>query len=138
MRGTPASISSAERSAGADSPVSVERSTSTAPEIRRMSAAMRSPSSTTTMSPGTSSAAAIDDGSGPRSTVTRWGRNCASASTARSACISCTNANSALSAITSSTAIATVRLPTANESAAASHSSSASGCVSWRMSSPGH
>ncbi len=43
----------------------------------------------------------------------------------------------ALSAITSSTATAIVWLPTANESAAATQSSSASGCVSWRASSAG-
>ena len=46
--------------------------------------------------------------------------------------------STALSAITSRTATATVSLPTANDSAAASHSSSASGCVSWRASSRGH
>ncbi len=138
IRGTPTSTSSAERSAGVDSPVRVERSTSTAPEIRRMSAAMRSPSSTTTTSPGTRSAAMIRNGLPPRNTVTRWGRNCARASTARSACISCTNAKRALSAITSRTAMAMVWLPTANDSAAASHSSNASGWVSWRASSPGH
>ncbi len=71
IRGTSTSTSAAERSAGADSPLSVERSTSTAPEIMRMSAAMRSPSSTTTTSPGTRSAARIDDRSPSRSTVTR-------------------------------------------------------------------
>ena len=69
-RATLGSIRSAERSAGADSPLSVDRSTSTAPEIMRMSAAMRSPSSTSTMSPGTSSTATISCGVPSRSTRT--------------------------------------------------------------------
>ena len=138
IRATLGSIRSAERSAGADSPLSVERSTSTAPAIRRMSAAMRSPSSTSTTSPGTSSTATISCGVSSRRTRTFCGRNWARASTARSACISWIRANSAFSAITSSTAIATVSLPTANDSAAASHKSSASGWVSWRASSAGH
>ena len=138
IRATLASIRSAERSTGADSPLSVERSTSTAPEIKRMSAAMRSPSSTSTMSPGTSSTAVISCEVRSRSTRAFCGRNCAKASTARSACICWIRANSAFSAITSSTAMATVSLPTANDSAAASHSSSASGWLSWRASSAGH
>ena len=58
-RGTSTSRSEAERSAGADSPVSADMSTSIAPERRRTSAAIRSPSSSTTTSPGTSSTASI-------------------------------------------------------------------------------
>ncbi len=69
-RGRSRSWYSAERIAGTDSPVIVERSTSTAPDISRMSAAIRSPSSTSAISPGTSSAASTTFGVRSRMTVT--------------------------------------------------------------------
>ncbi len=59
IRGPLVSRSSTERYTGCDSPVSVERSTSSAPSIRRPSAEMRSPSASTRTSPGTSVAASI-------------------------------------------------------------------------------
>ncbi len=52
--GPVASANSAERKTGCDSPVSVDRSTSTAPSRRRASAEIRSPSASRRMSPGTS------------------------------------------------------------------------------------
>ena len=79
------STRSAERYAGIDSPVSVDRSTSTPPVRIRASADTPSPSSTTSTSPGTSNEASITRVPPSRSTFASLGRYCASASTARSA-----------------------------------------------------
>ena len=53
------SANSGERSTGCDSPVKVDRSTSTAPASRRASAETRSPSANSSTSPGTSARASI-------------------------------------------------------------------------------
>ena len=135
--GTFTSTIEAERSMGTDSPVSEDMSTSMAPCKRRRSAAIRSPASMTTMSPGTSSAASISCGEPSRTAFTRWGMYLASASTACSACTSWTKAKAALRKMMRMTAAATTSDPTAVSSPAAIHSSSARGCVNWRASSPG-
>jgi hypothetical protein len=57
--GTRLSPASADRVTGADSPVTVDRSTSTLPDRMRPSAQIRSPSLTASRSPGTSSRAGI-------------------------------------------------------------------------------
>ena len=75
-RGTPGSIRSAERNTGADSPVSVDRSTSTAPAIRRMSAATRSPSSTSDDIARDELGAGIRCGARRRAAPDLLGRNC--------------------------------------------------------------
>jgi len=117
-----------------DSPVSADRSTSTLPLRSRASAETRPPSSITSTSPGTSRPASIDCSRPSRSTFASGGRYSASASTARSACISCTKASAALITITTTIATATASIPAAHASAAAAHKRSASGCMSCRAS----
>ena len=136
-RGTSTSRIEAERSLGTDSPVRADKSTSMAPRRRRMSAAMRAPSSSSTTSPGTSSAASMSRGAPSRITLACCGMYSASASTARSACTSCTKAKVALRTMMNKTATATTVEPTTIRSAAAIHSSNASGCVNCRTSSRG-
>jgi hypothetical protein len=128
----------ADRITGTDSPVSVEASTSTVPLISRPSAQMRSPSSISSTSPGTSTLASISHRSPSRSTRACSGRNAASASTARSACISWANAKPAFSRITATIAMPSEAVPLTHASTAASISSRASGWVNCRASSPGH
>jgi hypothetical protein len=112
-------------------------STSTVPLIRRASAQMLSPSSISSTSPGTSRRAPISWRVPSRSTVARSGRNAASASTARSACISSANANPAFSTITTTIAMPSRGVPLTQARAAATASSTASGWVNWPASSRG-
>ncbi len=127
----------AVRVTGADSPVSVDMSTSRVPVIRRASAQTLSPSSTSRTSPGTSSRAWISWRVPSRSTRACSGRNAARASTALSACISCANAKPAFSRITAAIAIASRGVPLAQASTAANASRTASGWVNCAASSPG-
>jgi hypothetical protein len=129
---------SAERATGADSPVSVDMSTSTAPVISRASAQMLSPSSTISTSPGTRRCASTSCRRPSRHTRAWEGRNAANASTARSACTSWKNAKAALSTITAAMAIASDGVPLIQASTAATASTSASGWVNCRASSDGH
>ena len=78
---------------------------------------IRSPSSISSTSPGTSSAVDAPARRPSRSTLARTGRYPASASTARSACSSCANANAALRRITTTIATATDVMPAAQASA---------------------
>ena len=71
---TPGSLSPAERVTGWDSPVKVERSTSSEPSIRRPSALIRSPSSTRNTSPGTRVVASTSWREPSRHTEAREGR----------------------------------------------------------------
>ena len=135
--GTVPSPAPAERVTGTDSPVSVDMSTSSVPASSRASAQIRSPSSISRTSPGTSMRASISILAPSRSTQARSGRNAASASTARSACSSWAKEKAAFSTITAAIAIASLGVPLAQASAAASASSSASGCVNCPASSPG-
>ena len=112
-------------------------STSRVPVIRRASAQTLSPSSISRTSQGTSSRASISCRVPSRSTLARSGRNAASASTARSACISCTNAKPAFSRMTAAIAIASRGVPLTQASTAATASSTASGWVNCAASSPG-
>ena len=136
--GTCVSSSSAARSIGIDSPLSVERSTSTRPLSSRASAEMRSPSSITSTSPGTRRVASTTCSCPSRSTFACAGRNRASASTARSAWTSWANAKPALITMTATMATATGTIPAAQASAAAAQSSRARGWANWRISSRGH
>ena len=72
--GPVASAKSAERRTGCDSPVSVDRSTSTAPESRRASAEIRSPSASRSTSPGTRADATTSWRLPSRRTLARCGR----------------------------------------------------------------
>ncbi len=131
--GTPGSVAVADRSTGSDSPVRVEVSSSTAPSRMRPSAHTRSPSASSRTSPGTRSAAATSRRSPSRRTAARWGRYCVSASTARSVWRSWANAKTALSRITRQIAAHRIHVPVTADSAAAVHSSRASG---WTSCSP--
>ena len=126
------SANSASRSTGADSPVSVDMSISSDPSRRRASAEIRSPSSISRTSPGTSSVVGIRSSSPSRTTRASDGRYAASASTARSAWSSWTKAKIALTKITTTIAIATATMPAIQARAAAAQRSSASGWVNWR------
>lgn len=110
----------------------------TDPSMIRPSAQTRSPSATTSTSPGTSSAASISRRIPSRTTRAVGGRNEASASTARSAWRSWTNANVALSSTTASTATESCGVPLNQASTAATMSSMASGWVNCASSSRGH
>ena len=135
--GTVTSAAPAEQVTGTDSPVSVDMSTSTVPLSSRASAQIRSPSSISSTSPGTSERASMSCGAPSRSTRARSGRKAARASTARSACSSCAKENAAFRKITAAIAIASRGVPLAQASTAASASSSASGWVNCPASSPG-
>jgi GNAT superfamily N-acetyltransferase len=87
--------------------------------------------------PGTSCSAGISRRRPSRTTRARSGRNAASASTARSACISWTKAKTAFSAITAPIAKARLGVPVTPASTAANASNSASGWVNCRTNSPG-
>ena len=93
--GTLVSSSSAARRAGHDSPVSVERSTSTPPSAAGRRRRSRSPSSISSTSPG-HEPRRLDDLLAPVAQDLRRSAagSAASASTARSACSSCAKANS--------------------------------------------
>lgn len=136
--GPATSGASAERETGADSPVSVDRSTSRAPAIRRASAQMLSPSATTSTSPGTNALAGTSWSRPSRQTCARAGRNAASASTAFSACTSWKNANAAFKTITAAIAIASEAVPLAQASTPATARTKARGWVTCRTSSAGH
>lgn len=96
------------------------------------------PSSITSTSPGTKVPAPTTSTWPSLTALACTGRYAASASTARSACISCTNANAALTMITTTIATATAAIPATHARPAAAHSSSASGCVICLASSRGH
>ena len=121
------SVHSAERATGTDSPVSVEVSTSIVPDSRRASAEMRSPSSMTMTSPGTSCPTSTVWRDRSRSTCTCAGMYSWSASTARSACSSWKKANTAFSTITTTIAIATASIPATHANPAAAHSRTRAG-----------
>ena len=72
--GTPESAQSAERATGTDSPVRVEVSTSIVPDSIRASAEIRSPSSSSSTSPGTSWTASTVTAVPSRSTAACCGR----------------------------------------------------------------
>ena len=93
----------------------------------RASAEIRSPSSMSRRSPGTSSVASISGRVPSRTTTACVGNNFRSASTARSACCSWAKAKPALRTITTTTAIATGTIPATAASTAAPQSRSASG-----------
>jgi hypothetical protein len=135
--GTRLSPASADRVTGADSPVTVDRSTSTLPDRMRPSAQIRSPSLTASRSPGTSSRAGISSSVPSRITRARSGRKAARASTARSASISCTKAKTAFRTMTVAMAMASRGVPLAQASAAAAASSRARGWNSCCASSRG-
>ena len=102
---------SACRDTGWDSPVRADTSASTAPDSSLASAEIRSPSSITSTSPGTSSSARTVVRRPSRSTAACGGRKPRSASTARSACCSCAKARPALSTITATIAAPNTGVP---------------------------
>ncbi len=132
------STASAIRVTGADSPVSIEESTSRVPSMSRASAGTRSPSAIISTSPGTTSTAGTAWATPSRRTEARAGRYLPSASTARSACCSWTKASAPLSRITPTIAMLRLTVPATHASPAATHSSSASGWISCRSSASGH
>ncbi len=126
-----ASSRPAARCTGADSPLSADMSTSTAPDTSRASAETRSPSSSRSTSPVTSSRAGTAQRTPSRSTVACGGRNWRSASMARSACRSWITATAAFSTTTQTIAIASVPVPARAARPAAAQSSSARGWTIW-------
>ncbi len=122
---------SAVRDIGTDSPVSVDSSTRSASAcVTRASAEIRSPSTSTTTSPRTSSPAGIDTRRPSRRTVASTVSSSRSALVACSARSSCANEKTPFKTTTIAIAIASCGISPTNASTAATHSSSAKKCVS--------